>query len=364
MFAAIWRLLVAVFDWRTLLRHLTGRPSIDVVFITNMRDEVDRKRFLGRWRPSSGHFNGPRYWFGNVIGRTRALDVTAAELMTSDGRKKAKEQFLSAVEWAYARGARVVLLAAGTKRLFGAEGKLLKERFPDVLFTIGDNGTAFLLCGEVLTALRRSYLMPRVSRVLVIGPTGILGSAVVTQLLTHGYTVAGLSTRKNLVEGLETYAEFGDVGPVDAVIACSHSETARLTKERVNLLRKGGQKLLVVDVAEPSNMDAQSYEQCQSVVVRQDAGNAYSEKLSYVLGAVSYRLFRLTRGVTFGCFAEAMTIAEERLCDTEDSLQQIDWFTVSDETRGLVSRLFGKHGFSVPSPRCFGRKIDSFDLNL
>lgn len=364
MIGALWRLLVAIFDVRTLFRHLTGRPSVDVVFITNMRDEVDRKRFLGKWRPQCGHFNGPRYWFGGVIGRTRAIDVTAADLMTSEGRKRAKEVFLSAVEWAHARGARVVLLAAGTKRLFGAEGKTLKERFPDMLFTIGDNGTASLLCREVLMALRRSFLMPRHSRVLVIGPTGILGSAVVRQLLQAGYVVVGLSARKNLIEGLETHAAFEAVGPVDAVIACSHAETACLTKERVELLRKEGRKLLVVDVAEPSNMDADSYRECQDVVLRQDAGNAYSEKLSYVLGAVSYRLFRLTRGVTFGCFAEAMTIAEERRRGNGDKLSQADWFVVSDETMELVCQLFEKHGFSVPSPRCFGRRINSFDLNL
>ncbi len=44
-------------------------------------------------------------------------------------------------------------------------------------------------------------------------------------------------------------------------------------------------------------------------MIRQDAGNAFNPKLKYVLGMVSYKLFGLTQGVTFGCFAEAISIA-------------------------------------------------------
>ena len=364
MLGALWRFFVALFDVKTLLRRISRRPTVDVVFITNMRDEIDRKRFLGKWIPPQGHFNGPRYWFNGVIGRTRAIDVTARDLMTSEGRKRAKKYFLSAVEWAHARGARVVLLAAGTKRLFGTDGKSLKERFPDMLFTIGDNGTASLLCAETLAALVQAGLTPESSRVLVIGPNGILGKAVTAQLLRSGYSVVGLSSRKEQAKGIETYAEISEVGYVDAVVACAHAESTRLTKDRVGLLRKRYRKLLVVDVAEPSNMSHEAYQKCHMLVVRQDAGNAYSSKLSYVLGAVSYRLFRLTRGVTFGCFAEAMTLAVEISRGTGANLHQVDWFTVTDDTVQLVADLFKRHSFTVPAPRCFGRPVTSFEVQL
>ena len=129
-----WRFFVAVCDWRTHLRVITGRPAIDVVFITNMRDRIDRKKFLGRFRPECGHFNGPRYWFHGISGRTRALDVTARELMNPKIRKEAKKKFLNAVQWAGEYGAKVILLAAGTKRLFGRDGAELKELFPDLIF--------------------------------------------------------------------------------------------------------------------------------------------------------------------------------------------------------------------------------------
>lgn len=42
MMAMIWRFFVAMFDWRTILRKLTGRPVVDVVLISNLRDANDR----------------------------------------------------------------------------------------------------------------------------------------------------------------------------------------------------------------------------------------------------------------------------------------------------------------------------------
>jgi hypothetical protein len=58
--ANIWRFFVALLDWRTLARIILNQNKIDVVFISNMRDEVDKRRYLGIFKPKSGHFNGPR----------------------------------------------------------------------------------------------------------------------------------------------------------------------------------------------------------------------------------------------------------------------------------------------------------------
>lgn len=365
MFAHIWRFVVALLDWRTCLRILLGRPVVDVVFITNMRDEVDRKRFLGSWVPPEGHFNGPRYWFGNVAGRTRAINTVTNDLATPSGRVKAKKQFLAAAYWAERNGARVILLAAGTKRLFGPQGRDLKEMFPNIVFTIGDNGTAWLLCSEISGALRSAGFAPGAARVCVIGPTGHLGKAVVEHLVGSGYDVIGLCSRPESIKacGISACSNFCEVGTVDAVVACTHSDVVRLSADTVEALRKNGRKLLVVDVAEPSNMSRETYRQCRYIVVRQDAGNAYSPKLQYVLGAISYRMFRMTRGVVFGCFAEAMTLFAESKVGSE-TVRSRDWFMISKENIREVGKLFRKHGFGLPSPRCFGEKVDPFNLDI
>ncbi len=367
MLSRIWRFLVALFDWRTSLRHLSGQPIVDVVFITNMRDEVDRERFLGNWEPPEGHFNGPRYWFGNIAGRTRALCVTAKDLTTLAGRKKAKEQFVSAVDWAREHGTQIVLLAAGTKRLFGEQAEELKRLFPGIIFTIGDNGTTWLLRAETLRALQSAGLVPGSARVCIIGPTGLLGESMVAYLAGLGYNIIGLCSSADSTKkcDIEAYTSFEEVGKVDAVIACTHADAVCLAPETVEVLRKEGRKLLVVDVAEPSNMKRSQYRRCQHVVIRQDAGNAYSPRLTYVLGAASYKLFRLTQGVTFGCFAEAITIASELAARSNgDAIRLRDWLTVSERNISLVESLFAKHGFGIPSPRCFGKPVTSFDLKI
>jgi len=315
LLGAIWRAAVAILDWRTHLRRLKGKPIVDAVFMSNMRDETDRRRFLGSWRPKRGHFNGPRCWLGDIASRTRALDIVTEDLATSEGREKAKEFFIDATRWAERNGAKVILLAAGTKRLFGEDGTKLKELFPNLVFTIGDNGTMFLLKNETLKALENANLKPGYSRIAVLGPYGFLGEMMVKALKEEEYDIIGAGPNKFALEkimneyGIEVCRTFSEMGKIDAVVACTHSERIRLTTENVEMIRRPNKKLLVVDVAEPSNFKYSEFLKCKDVVIRQDAGNAYNPKLDYVLGPVSYKMFRLTHGVTFGCFAEAISLA-------------------------------------------------------
>jgi len=191
MLSNLWRFFVALCDLRALARILTGRPAIDVVFITNLRDEAERRRYFRGWVPPLGHAAGPRMYLKGVAARVRGIYVTAEEMLTKEGRKKAKQQFIAATEWAERRGARVILLAASTKRLFGRDGAELKKRFPHLLFTIGDNGTAQMLRADVFRALKESRLKPGCAKVLVIGPYGILGSCMTRELVRAGYEVIG-----------------------------------------------------------------------------------------------------------------------------------------------------------------------------
>jgi len=370
MLARIWRFFVAASDWRTIWRKLNGRTFVDVVFVTNMRDEVDRRRYLGKWHPPEGYFNGPRYWLGNIAGRTRALDITTDEMGKVSGRRKAREQFYAATQWAVDNGAKVVLLAATTKRLFeGPELAELKAKFPDMIFTIGDNGTVLLLIKETLRALEAAGLKPGHSRIAVLGPYGFLGDITTCTLKNLGYEIVGAGPNPGGLErvveayGIPVCQTLAEIGKVDAVVACTHSEKISLTTESVELLRHDNKKLLVIDVAEPSNLRYREYQKCKDVVIRQDAGNAYAPGLKYVLGAISYRMFRLTRGVTFGCFAEALSLAAA-LKRGERIPREVDWLTVNEGEMELVKEMFEKDGFRIPSPRCFGQPVKSFDLNL
>ena len=369
MIAMIWRFFVALFDWRTIWRKLNGCPVVDVVFITNMRDAVDRRRYLGGRHPKSGHFNGPRYWLGSISGRTRALDITTNEMQGCKDRRKAREQFVAATAWAERNGAKVVLLAAATKRLFKRkELAELKAEFPGMIFTIGDNGTVLLLIEETLRALQVAGLKPGYSKIAILGPYGFLGEIMTKTLKGLGYDIVGAGPNsaglKNVAGkyGIATCQTLAEIGKVDAVVACTHSEAVSLTAETVELIRRDNRKLLVIDVAEPSNFRYKEYRKCKSVVIRQDAGNAYASGLKYVLGAISYRLFRLSRGVTFGCFAETLSLASA--LKRGENISDVDWLAVNNENMGIMAEMFKHDGFIIPSPRCFSRPVWSFDLTL
>lgn len=364
----IWRFFVWLGDWRSLFKRLTGRHTADAVFISNMRDKTDRNRFNGKWHPASGHASGPRYVLGAISGKVRMIDSMTEDLLSGHGRKRAKDQFISAVQWAEKRGAKVVLLAASTKRLFGEDGRTLKELFPNMVFTIGDNGTTYLLLQEIFLALNKAGLNPVISRIAVLGPYGILGKRVTEALVDKGFRVVGAGPNATALKGLEkefgieTCATFQEMGQVDAVVCCTHSEKIRLTARHVSMVRQHARKLLVIDVAEPSNLTEAEYVKCAGMVIRQDAGNAYNPKLKYVLGALSYRMFRLTRGVTFGCFAETMALTA--VMKKGENVKNVDWFSVHKDNMRLIEKYFSQEGFTTPTARCFGKEVKSFNLSL
>jgi len=371
--SALWRTSVEVCDIYAMRRWLSGESTIDVAFITNMRDDIDRTRFLGTYRPKSGHFTGPHFVLnGDILGRTIALDVTAKDLATEEGRQKARIHFISAVTFAQKKGAKVCLLAAGTKHLFDNEvygnGYILKTLFPNMIFTLGDNGTSLLLVKETLRALKKAKLKPEESIIAILGAYGLLGEMNIKILLKRGYSLIGVGrnqAKNKAIEekyGIRTCAELEQVGKVDAVIACTHGDSVCITADNLHLLRKPDKKLLVIDVAEPSNFKKAEYNQVKKLVVRQDAGNAYNPGLAYILGPISYKLFRLSQGVQFGCFAESMSLFSA-LRRGED-LTKIDLFEVSMSAMKIVQRFFREDGYVIPSPRSHGKLVKSFNLNL
>lgn len=371
MLGLIWRFFASVLDWRLFLRRLRGDSSFEVVFIANIRDSIDKKRFLANWIPPLGHFNGPKYYFRGISGRTRAIFSLTEDIQHNRTSQTAKVQCISAIEYVQERGAKVILLAASTKRLFGSEGKEIKEMFPNLFFTIGDNGTFFLLLCETLRAFNKSNLLPGKSRICVIGPYGFLGELMVRHLVSKGYDVVGVGSSEaklkklNKEYGIEFATSFGEVGKVDAVVACTHSNAVRLKKDTIHLIRRDDRKLLVIDVSEPNNLVESEYELSKDFIVRQDAGNGYSPKLKYVLGFITYKMFRLTQGITFGCFMEALVLRKAMKDDSDNKeLKSLDFFNVNDENIKIISELFTKYDVHIPNPKCFGKKVKSFDLYL
>jgi len=367
--ASLWRIAMMLGDYRGWYRRLSGQAQIDVAIITNIRDEAEGRVFWGNKLPKSGHSNGARIYLNGVSGQVRGICITAEELMTKSGRVRAKKYFIDAVVWAQKRGAKVVLLAASTKRLFGRDGHELKQLFPDILFTIGDNGTATLLCQDIDRALARTRLNRGNPRILVLGPYGILGTAVTEHLLAKRFELIGFgANQKALAQMAKDYAikvatDIDAIGKVDAVIACTHNANTRLNSDSIERLRKHNRKLLVIDVAEPANLDEPTYQLCRDRVIRQDAGNAYSPLLHYVLGGISSGMLNLLPNVAFGCFAESLTLYHAIYHEHNHVLLNQDWFQVNPANRALIKDAFDSVSVASPKQTCFNKPVTSFELD-
>ena len=160
-----------------------------------MRDQKDVDLFIGeKNKRKLQFFYGPRYYledlFGlgfSIAGQVISLTSTTEECFKLSKKREVKRKFIAATEHAVKKGARVILLAASTKRLFGRDGKYLKEKFPNVIFTIGDNGTGLILIKDVFDAIKKSNLK-KGAKIVVVGPYGILGRIVLNALIDRKST--------------------------------------------------------------------------------------------------------------------------------------------------------------------------------
>ena len=341
---------------RSQWRRRVKKEKVDVVFISNFRDDAERQKYLIRPQIGSEFIDGFRINMGEVYGRLKIINTDTHELLTTKGRRKAKEQFLSATRWAVENGAKVVLLAASTKRLFGRDAKELKEKFPNTIFTIGDNGTAHLLICDTLNAIERNAISKENGKIMVLGAYGILGEAMVEALSVRGYRVIAVGDNVARIKEIEKKYEvqinssLESLKNIDLVVACTHKKELQLTREIIRTIKPKEKKLVVIDVAEPANLSKEEYLKNREFVIRQDAGNAYSKNISYVLGAFSYKKLSLSKGVVFGCFAEAMAIALNH-CEKRD------WFEVNSSNIEVVAKMFDEVGITLPTPQCFGKSL-------
>lgn len=355
--ASLWRAGQVLLDLKRHWRRLRAQPRLDVLIVGAMRDEAQRRRFFAHPENRVQHASGARLSAGGVRAQLRAFNVTAAELHSRAGRKLARDLFIDCVRWGQARGAKVVLLADATRRLFGADGAELKALFPDLLFTTGDNGAALLLFKDVERALSRSFphdpLRPLDRpRVAVLGADTRLGQALVAQLRAHDHEPLRCDAHGTGLAGL---------GRVDALVICSADPEARLDLERVQQLRRRHRRLLVIDGMDPPSLDADALAACGEWVLHQSASQASLPRLSWgwghgALGA-SGRGRRLP-----GRYAEALALHRAVFIDPDDPALSRDWFATSPFHLHRLDQAFGEMGMGLDLARSVGKRLKQFDL--
>lgn len=361
VFARLVRFLLVIFD---------RKGSLDMAMISNYRDLIDVRQF-GFWSVKSlpDVLSWVRYvWEGKYKARLFMIgsltESIGGDSATPETIKRASDQFIKAVETAIGLGAKTILYAAATKRL--PIWDELNEKYPGVVFTLGDNFTGLLLGEGILDALKRTGLNSKNSRILIIGPYGLLGSVALTYALNFGAEVIGLGNprRLGLLQklrarfGIEICTTFEEVGKVDMVVACNSALRSQLTPERVELLRRAGRRLLVIDPNEPANMSPELFGDSAGKVIRLDSGNGFSPRLVHILEPITPWLLRLHKGITWGCFAETFIISAHPV------LREIDWLGVYPKNIEIVRTFLGdgEGKFALPQPTCFNKPVEDFSL--
>jgi predicted amino acid dehydrogenase len=368
MLADLLRFLICLFDVRAWARLLMRQPLVDVVFISNLRSEDDRKRYFGRLVPERGHADGARIYQNGVAGRMRFIYSTAQEMTSEYGKRRAREQVIDACGWAERKGARVVLLSGATAGLFGKEASVLRERFPGLLFTCGINATAHLQWEDVQRALSATRLDNARSRVMVVGPYGPLGFYLARRLIKLGCHVLGYGANREALHAvadrleIETVEHLSDTCEVDAVVSCMPSAALEFNEGRHGHLRRIGRKLLLVDLAAPPTVDAKTVNRLRNSIVHQGSSNAHARSLHYVLGPVTRRMMGLAPGVMYSCFAEAMSLyyVIEQLDRKE--LAELDWLKLDDKCVAHIAAAFTVTGIELGEAHSFGHAVGKFDL--
>lgn len=353
-----------------LFSFFGGREPLDVAFISNCRDTTDRRR-IGNPKyfiPWTVYF-----WKG-IKGRLYMISSTTDEIGGSTAVpgsiKLACERFEAAVNHAVKHGARVILYAAGTKRL--PIWKMMREKYPRVVFTLGDNFTGALLGGNI----KQGMVICKSSnpRVLLIAPYGLLGTAACIMLagVKCEVIVLGNPDIEERVDSLKEISDkygfliasnFETIGKVDLVIACNCAPWAQLTPERIDLIRYRGRKLIVVDPCEPANLKRRVWEIVSDRVIRLDSGNGYSQELKNVLSPIAWRINRMAEHLIWGCFAEAMIIA--KYLEFNPSWFKEDWYDVTPEHLNLMSQYLNSD-FTLPKPTNFSKLIPNktFEIDI
>ena len=359
----------------------------DCAFFSNQLDKETQeslKLSLGYSKINS--FYKPLFMEFNrsVTATLTALDHFPDDCVRRNGIIKARKQFLLGLNYATEKlEVKIALLAASTKRLFGkeielrvnSEGQLdksgftLRERYPEIIFTNGDNGTASVLNMEIDSLLLKSEIVSGKNTIIING-LGLLGLDSLEYLSEKNLDNSQIIIISNHTKDLKQYAGYNqirinsnisdidknEIHKIRSIINCTHNPEQIVTAEKINHIQNG-QSINVIDVAVPYGFPKTEFDKCNNVF-RQDGGNAYfGDSLEFFFNP---KMCGLTENVLYGCFAETIALStylKEHPAELEE-VKKMDFFNVNRTTKQFIKKLFDKYKIGIaPTPYNFMEKL-------
>jgi hypothetical protein len=359
----------------------------EYVFFSNLLNIKNQNDFIiSQGSPIEDSFYKPIFLEYNetTTGSLIALENFPEDSACKNGIIKARKQFLQGLKYGVENlKVNVVLLAASTKRLFGKEielkvawdghldnsGFTLRELYPEILFTNGDNGTAAILNMEIESIIQKAEIISQNNAVIING-LGLLGLDSLEYLLEKNLFDEQIIVISNHTKDLKELVQnrninvfssipeikVSDIDRIRAIVNCTHNPTSLITAENLKYIQNG-QTIHVVDVAVPYGFPEEEFNQCHNIF-RQDGGNAYIEDgLDFFFNP---ELCGLTENVLYGCFAETVAISTYLKENPEEIeyIRTLDLFNVNKKTKDFVKELFKKYGIGIaPIPFNFNKRI-------
>ncbi|MFA5420686.1 MAG: hypothetical protein WC280_01500 [Patescibacteria group bacterium] len=291
----------------------------------------------------NGFFNPLEFSYKRFRGAVVPLDVMPHEIMTLDGTRKARKALLGAVESLVKNGARVICLAASTKRLAGKRGEILKKIYPNIIFTIGDSTTTLSLTRLIAHTLKDLKFNKKEDFIFCLG-SGFLGNASVEYLLKNNYkNIIVLSEfQQNFPPSVRVVKTLEDVNrPIKLMLSCTHKY--ELPIGSLDFLEKGA---CIIDVAVPAGVGEPLFDSLKDEkgVKRFDGGDFYLKDIKYDFNP---KLLNMPmKEVWYGCFAEAvlLTVIKNKGAILDD----FDFFQVNERNKDFLSVFLKSEEAKIP----------------
>ncbi|MGB9702372.1 MAG: hypothetical protein ACPL1A_06565 [Candidatus Kapaibacteriota bacterium] len=323
-------------------------------------------------------------FYNKNVGSLISIDSKSEDCACKNGIIEARKQFLQGLKYAVENlEVNVVLLAASTKRLFGKEielkvawdghldnsGFTLRELYPQILFTNGDNGTAAILNMEIDSIFQKAEIISQNNAVIING-LGLLGLDSLEYLIEKNLSDEQIIIISNHTKDLKELIssrnikifpdiksiEIDDIDKIRSIINCTHNPSSLITFDNLKNIQYG-QTIHVIDVAVPYGFPEEEYCKCKNIY-RQDGGNAYIENgLEFFFNP---EICGLTENVLYGCFAETVAISTYLKENPQEIefIRALDLFNVNKKTKNFVKGLFEKYGIGIaPVPFNFNKRI-------
>lgn len=317
--------------------------KINIGIIANSTSPANRDELIAELGPPKDGFFAPlEATYGDLNIAIVPLDMQPNDPCTLEGNKKGRAALPGAVEYLHQRGAEIIDFAASTKRLPENNGQVMKKKYPDTIFTIGDNATSISLLSVIASSYQNLNFNPDKDSAACMGD-GFMGRTALNYMLSkdcvnlvlisrHGNNLPDVVRRVELVDEISSGTKL--------FFSCAHNHLVR--PESFKLLLNSD--AIIIDVAAPFGINQDVYSQLPETVNLLHSGSFFLEKIQYQFPAniLSFPLV----GYWYGCFTEAVMLMLAKKDGVD--LQPFDFFGINPESSQLIHRYLLQEEVQVP----------------